>query len=128
MTDFLFGFHSGWRYLVLAAGLAALIMVALGSRGGVLGDRALRLVRLFVTTLDIQLVVGVALLFLRPFYGQLIGHLVMMIAAVATAHLLIVSLKKRPPERRTPALAATGIVICLALIAVGILAIGRPIL
>lgn len=127
MSEIVFGFHSGWRYVVLIAALLTLIAVLADARNGVLGTRATRALRAFVGTLDIQLLAGLILVFMRPFLPALIGHIVMMAAAVTVAHLLVVSLKKRPPERRTPALAATGVLICLALIVAGILAIGRPI-
>lgn len=126
MANFLFGFHSGWRYVVLLAGLIALVLSLAGFREGRLSAGALRVIRLYTTALDLQLLAGVGLLVVRPFFPALIGHLVLMVATVAVAHLLSVTLKRRPPERRTPALAATGVGITLLLIVGGILAIGRP--
>ena len=125
--DFLFGFHSGWRYLVLIAGLVVLVMGLAALRTGRLGDGAIRAVRIFAIILDVQLLMGSALMVVRGFFPQLIGHIVLMVAAVALAHLLSVTLKKRPPERRTPALLLTGAGLCLVLIVGGILALGRPI-
>lgn len=125
--DFLFQFHSGWRYLVLLAGVVTIALALPGLRGNRIGEGVLRAVRIFAIVLDVQVLIGIALLALRPFVPQVIGHLVMMVAAVAVAHLLSVTLKKRPPERRTAGLALAGIGICLALVVAGILALGRPI-
>jgi len=126
--DFLFSFHSGWRYLVLLAGVVALALPLIGLRAPTLGNGALRALRLFTIALDVQFLLGIVLLFVRPFFPALIGHIVMMVSAVALAHLLAVTIRKRPPERRTPALAATGVGICLVLIVGGILAIQRPLI
>jgi hypothetical protein len=128
VSEMLFSFHSGWRYVVLLAGVIAFALPLLGLRSATLGKAALRALRVFTVVLDVQLLLGIVLLFVRPFFPALIGHLVMMVAAVAVAHLLAVAIRKRPPERRTPALAATGVAICLLLIVGGILSLGRPLL
>lgn len=126
--EFLLGFHSGWRYVVLLVGVLALAGGLAGLRTGTVGSRAVLAVRVFAITLDVQIIVGIGLLFVRGFYPQLMGHLILMIAAVALAHLLSITLKKRPPERRTAGLVLTGTGISLLLIVGGILAIGRPVL
>jgi hypothetical protein len=125
VSDFLFSFHSGWRYMVLLTGAVALALPLIGLRSPTLGNGALRALRVFTVTLDVQFLLGTVLVFVRPFFPAVIGHIVMMVSAVALAHLLAVAIRKRPPERRTPALAATGVGICLVLIVGGILSIGR---
>lgn len=126
--EFLLGLHSGWRYVVLLAGVVTFVMGLLALRAGAVGDRSLLALRLFAVAVDVQFLAGVALLFVRGFYPQLMGHLILMIAAVALVHLLSMTLKKRPPERRTPALLLTGTGIALLLMVAGIMAIGRPVL
>ena len=128
MAEILFRFHSGWRYVVLLAAVIALALPLIGLRSATLSNGALRALRVFTVVLDVQLLLGIVLLFVRPFFAQLIGHIVMMVAAVALAHLLAVTIRKRPPERRTPALAATGVGISLLLMVAGILAIERPLI
>lgn len=127
MSEALFQFHAGWRYVVLVAGVVALLLPLFAIRSPTVGSGALRAVRIFTIALDVQLLAGVVLVFLRPFFPALMGHILMMVAAVAVAHLLSVTLRRRPPERRTPAFIATGVGICLLSIIAGILSIGRPI-
>jgi hypothetical protein len=133
MAEFLFAAHSGMRYVVLLAGVIAAVIAFLGvvrgtrpgqapAQGGRAADR------IFVVTLDIQVLLGVGVLVTRPFYPALIGHLTMMVLAVAVAHAIAVMLKRRPPERRSPWLQFAGAAVPLVLIVGGILAIGRAVL
>jgi hypothetical protein len=77
VVDFLHGLHSGLRYLVLLAGVAAVVTSAMGLRGGAAPSGAERAsMSAFVGLLDLQVVLGVLLLLYWPFYGALIGHIV----------------------------------------------------
>ncbi len=129
MADFVFRAHSGWRYCVLLAGaltvLLALLALAGGSQGR-LGRAALILYRVFVGTLDLQVLLGILTVALRPFQPAFIGHIVMVVLGAVAAHYFAVLIKKRAPERRV-ILALSGVVIALVLIVGGIRAIGRRI-
>lgn len=127
MAEILVAAHSGWRYLVLLAVLVALIVPLATLREGDSGGWTMRAVRILAVVLDVQLLLGIGLLFVLPFYPALMGHIVMMVAAVALAHLLVISLRRRSPAERTAALPLTGVAIILAIIVAGILSIGRPI-
>lgn len=127
MAETLLAAHSGWRYLVLLAVIIALLAPLAGMRGGDSGGWTLKSVRILAVVLDIQLLLGIALLVVLPFYPALIGHIVLMVAAVALAHLLAISIRRRAPAERTTALPLTGVAIILAMIVAGIMAINRPI-
>lgn len=131
MANAVFMAHSGVRYLVLATG-AILLLVALfalrtGANSG-LGRAADRMLRVFSIFLDIQMVLGIATAFLRPFVPMYIGHVVMMVGAITVVHLFGHRLRKLPPEQRSPGLIVTAALIALALIVGGILALQRPVL
>jgi hypothetical protein len=78
--------------------------------------------------IDVQFLLGVVTLISGRFFGALIGHIVMMIAAVAVAHIGAVRLKKAPLERRGYGLMLAASLIPLALMIAGILAIQRALI
>ena len=119
--------HSGVRYLVLLIGIITLILAGLSLRSGVLSRAADIAGRAFVGVLDLQFLLGLGTVFTRPFFPQYIGHIVMMLLAVTLAHVVSVAVKKRPEGSRPPGMLAAGVAGSLAIIVVGILAIGRPI-
>lgn len=130
MTEFLFAAHSGFRYLVLAIGLGAAAAAGAGLVGGAASKAsrvAFRLFRVFVVLVDIQVLLGIAVILTRPFLPIYIGHLAMMVLAVVAAHGLAVWLKRKPEGAREPGPILAGVAITLAVIAGGIMAIGRPI-
>ena len=129
MSDFAFNAHSGWRYAVLFIALMTIVYALLGMvRKHTVDKSGMALMRMFTIFLDIQFALGIVTLFTRPFYSALIGHLVMMIAAIAVAHLGLVRLKKGAPESRSYGLMLASSLIPLALIVAGIVAIQRPII
>jgi heme A synthase len=129
MYDFVLNAHSGLRYLILLVGvLTALIALVGMAQKQPVSNAGLTLLRVFVVLVDIQLLLGVLTLVTGTFYMQLIGHLVMMVAAVAMAHLAASRLRKAAPEARGNGQLLTGALIPLALIVAGILAIQRPII
>ena len=78
--------------------------------------------------IDLQVLLGVITLVTRPFFPALIGHIVMMVAAAAVAHLGAVRLKKQPAnERSYTALLVAGL-LPLVIMVGGILALQRPII
>jgi hypothetical protein len=130
VNEFLFAAHSGFRYIVLTVGLGAAAAAAAALVAGPMSRPAhlsFRLFRVFVVLVDIQVVLGVAVVLTRPFLPIYIGHLVMMVLALAGAHGLAVWLKRKPVEKREPGPILVGVAIALALISGGIMAIGRPI-
>jgi hypothetical protein len=128
MTTMLFHAHSGLRYLVLLAAVAALVAAIAGWRRSAAGRPERILMASFVGLVDLQVVLGLVLLALRPFYGALVGHIVMMVVAAIAAHAGALLARRREPGRSgSPARAAT-VVVTLLLIVGGIMSIGRPVL
>lgn len=129
MSDILFHAHSGLRYLVLLAGLASFgysLIAAVRNRPW---DRPGRiLLAAFTGLLDLQVLIGLVLVFVWAFYPALWGHIVMMVLAALVAHLASRFNRKRPPERRSQMTAALGAAGALVLIVGGIAAIGRTII
>jgi hypothetical protein len=126
MQQALFHAHSGLRFLVLLAAVIAIAVLAWGwaRRRGYTGASPAS-VTLFVGVLDLQVVIGVALTFLSPFYGALMGHLVMMLAAAAAVHALSAYARRRADGRQAHAIALAGVAVALLLVVGGIMAI-RP--
>jgi heme A synthase len=127
MGEMLFMAHSGVRYLVLLTGIIALLLALMSLRRGVLSRAGEVAGRVYVGVLDLQLLLGIATALTRPFFPQYIGHIVMMILAVALAHAVSVAVKKHPEGARPPGMLAAGVAGSLVIIVVGILAIGRPV-
>lgn len=124
----LFQAHSGLRYLVLLAGLAAVVVAALGwqRRPAAAAGAERPLALAFVGLLDLQALLGIVLLLLWTFYGQLMGHIVTMILAVALAHIGNARAKKAATPADASKMRAIAFAVTLLLIAAGILSIGRP--
>jgi hypothetical protein len=119
--------HSGIRYLVFLAALAVLVYAAYGMATDRPYDKSMRVLSaIFTGLIDLMILLGVVLLFTGRFTTQLGGHIVMMVLAAAVAHVVHVVMKRRPPEARSYAPHVVGTLVALALIAGGILAIGRP--
>ncbi len=120
--------HSGLRYLVLLAGILVVAYAAHGLATKKDYDGTMKiLAAAFTGLLDLTVLLGVATLFTNSFYPQLGGHIVMMLLAAVLAHVVYGVMKRRPPERRTYGPHVVGTLIVLAIIATGILAIGRPV-
>lgn len=127
MGGALFQAHSGLRYLVLLAAVVALVFV-LGNRfsGGMEKGRRIAL-KAFAGLLDLQVLLGIALLFVRPFYGQLAGHILMMVLALAAAHILSVRARRATDPQLSFVLMLLGVILPLLFIVGGIMAIGRSV-
>ena len=124
MLTFLYHAHSGLRYLVLLAGLAAAVLLAMGlfSRRP-FGNPARAAHAAFNGLMDLQLLLGIVMVAMGRFYPSLIGHMVMMVLAVAASHATSVLARKAPDARRAYSLGLMGVVVALALIVGGIMAI-----
>lgn len=128
LSNILFHAHSGLRYLVLFAGiLSFLYSLVAGLRGRPWNGVGRWLLVLFVALIDLQIVLGLVLVLVRPFYPALWGHIFMMVLAAAAAHVASVVNKRRPRERRSQMTATLGAAGALILIVGGITAIGRSI-
>lgn len=125
--NILFHAHSGLRYLVLLVAVVALVVFLYGlvTRKDIGAARGL--MAAYVGILDLQVLLGLILLLLFPFYGALIGHIVMMVLAVAAAHVLSVMARKATDARRAMMLRLAGVGVSLVLIIGGIMAIGRSV-
>lgn len=124
-----FSAHSGVRYLVLLVGVLTLGYAIYGAVTKRPYDHTmLRLARTFAGLTHLQLLLGVALLFTQRFYPALAGHLLPMVFAAVVATVVPAVMRRREPAARTwmPHVVAT--LVALALMVVGITAIGRPLL
>ena len=118
--------HSGFRYLVLLLGLIVAGYAAYGMIAKRPYDQRMRLLAAaFTGSLDLTVLIGIAYLLTSQFYPSLGGHIVMMVFAVAVAHVVSAVVRRRPPEQRTYAPHLVSALIVLALVVFGILAI-RP--
>jgi hypothetical protein len=121
---FLYQAHSGLRFLVMLAGAVNLTMCLVGLGLKRPFDKAARIVgSAFMGLLHLQVVLGVVLALMVPFYPQLTGHIVSMLGAAA----VVTVLQRRNRKAATPGyvLPLIATAAALALIVVGILAIGR---
>lgn len=124
--EFLYHLHSGLRYAILLVGVLAALYLLFGLLGRrPFGGLARGLTSAYVGLLDLQVLVGVLLLFVRPFYPALMGHVVMMLLAVGAAHGFTMAAKRAPEPRRRYALSLAGVALSLVLIVGGIMSIGR---
>lgn len=125
--NILFQAHSGLRYLVLLVGVAAVSYFLSGLATKRPVDKGVRILgAAFTGLLDLQVVLGISMVALGRFYPQLIGHIVMMLLAVVETHvLLVVNRKRSNPGYLLPLIA---VALALALIAGGVMAIGRGLL
>ena len=120
--------HSGLRYLVLLAGLVALLVFAYGliTRRPVRG--ASGFTAAFTGLLDLQVVLGFGLFMGGIVYDALVGHMVMMILAAVAANGSAILAPRARTERQELVMRMAGVVIALVCIVIGILAIGRSVL
>lgn len=128
----LFYAHSGLRYLVLLAGAVAVVYLAVALARRRPAARADRIVMaIYVGLLDLQVVLGLILVATGIFYGALMGHLVMMLAAAAVAHAAAAVARRGDaapdPARNPNRIRVIGVLVSLGLVAGGIVAIGRSI-
>ena len=128
MTNFLLNAHSGLRYLILLGGVLTVLYAAYGVVSGRAYDKTIRILSSsFVGTLHLQILLGLALLLSGMFQPALIGHIFMMLFAAAAAQIPVSVMRRRPEELKSYMPHGIGALTALAVIAGGILAIGRPI-
>jgi heme A synthase len=126
--SFLFSAHSGLRYLVLLAAVAAIVMLAYSVATG----RSIRPSRIlansFAGLLDLQIVLGIGLVMGGIYTDAVTGHLMLMLLAAIVTHAAFVVGQQMSNDRRELAVRLGGIVLALIVIAAGIVAIGQSIL
>ncbi len=128
MSSFLLNAHSGLRYLILLGGVLTVLYAAYGVASKRTYDKTMRiLASSFVGTIHLQILLGVALILSGMFQPALTGHIFMMLFAAAAAQIPVSVMRRRPEERKSYLPHGIGALVALAMIAVGILAIGRPI-
>jgi len=128
MMTMLYHAHSGLRYLVLLAAVAALVAIGVGLATGRPARAARGLTMAYTGLLDLQILLGIALVVSGIFYGALMGHLVMMVLAAVAAHTASVLARRQPDERAALRMRFLGVAASLVCIVVGIMAIGRSVI
>lgn len=126
----LFYAHSGLRYLVLLAGLVAILYAAWGAATRRPYGKPMRmLAAAYNGVLDLQILVGFFLVVSARYQlTGLIGHIFLAIFAAAVAHVTASGVRRKPPEERTHLPHLVGILVSLLLMAGGIVVLGRPVL
>lgn len=118
--------HSGLRYLILLAGVAAIVYGILAIIDSRPYDKWMtRLGAGFAGLMHLQLLLGLGLIFAGRFHPAVWGHLIVMLFAAALAQLPASVNRRRPAPQRSfwPHIICSTL--ALLLIAGGILAIGR---
>ena len=126
--NILYHAHSGLRFLVLLAAIASLVVLGYGLATG-RRPRATRAVTAsFAGVLDLQVLLGLGLAFGGMLTDRATGHLITMVLATVVAHAASMIAGRAADDRRELATRFIGIGLSVALIAVGIMAIGRSVL
>ena len=126
MMPMVFYTHSGLRYLVLLVAIAAIFYLLVGTfRGGPFDKLAKILTGAYVGLLDLQVLIGIVLFLLTPSSPQVLGHVVLMLAAVTIGHVANILNKRR--DEPSCGVALVGVALSLILIVGGIMALGRTI-
>ncbi|MDT8368753.1 MAG: hypothetical protein RQ745_06070 [Longimicrobiales bacterium] len=121
--------HSGIRYLVLLFGLLTLLYAIYGVVTNRDHDKPMRILSgLFAGSLQLNVLLGLGLIFTGTFYPALIGHIFMMVAAAVVAQIVPSVMRRRPPEARTFLPYVVNTLVALGLVAGGIVSIGRTVL
>ena len=120
--------HSGLRYLVLLAAVVAIAVLAIGLATGRRSGFTRPATAAFTGLLDLQVLLGLALVMGGMLTDRATGHLMMMVLALVTAHAASIIAGKAKDDRRELTVRLIGIVVALALIVGGIMAIGRSVL
>ena len=126
--NILFSAHSGLRYLVLLAALAALIALAYSVATGRAVRQARILANSFAGLLDLQILLGIGLVMGGIFTDAVTGHLMLMVLAAVVTHAAFIVGQQASSDRRELGIRLGGIVLALVLIVAGIMAIGQSIL
>lgn len=125
---FMFWTHSGLRYLVYLAGLLTLAYAVYGAVRKQPYDRTMaRLSTAFAWLIHINILVGVGVLFTGRFGPAVTGHIMVMVFAAAAAQVVPSVMRGRRPSERSYLPHVVGTLVALALVVVGVVALGRPV-
>ena len=126
-----FGFlmaHSGWRYLVLLGGIAMTAYALYGQLKGIPYDKRMRVMgSAYAGLMHLQILLGVAMLFAGTFSSRAGIHIITMIFAAACAQIPVSVMRRRPEAERSFGPYAVFGAISLALVVLGIVSLGKPI-
>ena len=124
MANMLFYAHSGLRFLVLLSAVMAIAVLLWGwnSRRPYAGQSR-AIVAVFTGVLGLQFLVGIGVVLTRPWYGALMGHLIMMFAAIGVAQGVTGYARRQPDARRAHMISLIGVALALVLVIGGIMAI-----
>ena len=120
--------HSGLRYLVLLAAVVAIVVLGYGLATGRRLSSTRAVTASFTGLLDLQVLLGLALVIGGMLTAKATGHLVMMVLALVVAHAASVIAGRATDERCELTVRLVGVVLSLVLIVGGIMAIGRSVL
>ena len=122
--------HSGFRYLFLLAAVATIVYAIYGMATKRPYDQRIRVLSvLTMLSLDFTSFLGVAVIFsTRTRYAGLGPHIATMLFAMVTVHIVSSVMRKRPPEERTYTPHLVSAAVALALVWVGIAALGKPLI
>ncbi|TVP57415.1 MAG: hypothetical protein EA351_05795 [Gemmatimonadales bacterium] len=118
--------HSGLRYLVILAGIVALLYALYGVVTRRDYDKPMRITATaFAGLLHLQVLLGFILLVSADRFGtHLIGHMGLMLAAAAAVQIPLSVFRRRAPEQRTFLPHLVTIVLAMLLIWLGIRTMG----
>ena len=120
--------HSGLRYLVLLAAVVAIVVLGYGLASGRRLAATRAVTASFTGLLDLQVLLGLALVLGGMLTDRATGHLIMMVLALVVAHGASIIAGKSTDDRRELTVRLIGVVLSLAIIVGGIMAIGRSVL
>jgi hypothetical protein len=124
MANMLYQAHSGLRFLVLLAAVIAIAVLLWGwSTRRPFAGQSRAVVAVFTGVLGLQFLLGISVILTRPWYGRLIGHLIMMVAAIGVAQGVTGYARRQTDPRRMHMISLIGVVLALLLILGGIMAI-----
>jgi len=125
----LFHLHSGLRYLILLSGLAVILYAVVGHVQKRPHDKVMKnLAITFRSLMDVTLFSGLVMVMTGfGFYNDLGVHVILMLLATVVSHIVPAVMRKRKQEERTLMPYAVATAVALALLAVGVLSIGRPV-
>jgi len=122
---FLFA-HSGIRYLVLVLAVAVVAYALYGATTKQPYDKRMRVLgSAFAGSMHLQILLGIALGLTGRFEPQVMGHVMMMLFAAATAQIPVSVMRRREQEARTYLPHVIWTLVTLGLIYGGVMAIGQ---
>lgn len=121
--------HSGFRYVVLLLGAATVLYALFGViTKRPVGRPMMRLASGFAGAFHLQILLGLAVLFSSSVVRFVPAHVITLLFAAVVAQIVPSVMRRTRPERRTHLPYLVSALTALGLAAIGILALGRPVL